>query len=296
MGKLLIAGGSRDTNLAWLRDIALRLGVDCEALLIDPANLPEFQWEPGNGPPRIGSRAVEASAAFIRYDVFESMASPTPGAAHAAQAWFAALIGWCEVENLFTFNRQIDPVSGSKVTMLTLAREAGLGVPATIVTNSAAVPRKLDRQDFIAKPVAGGSYVMALGEAIDGALWVGETSPSPAILQPRLVYPERRIYRVGDDFFAFDIRSSTLDSRRDTAGSIVPFELDDLPPGVIEALRRLTDRLRCDFCAVDMKTDPANGELLFLELNNGPMFMGYDRTRSGTMGEAMVRYLMAGGA
>lgn len=296
MGKLLVAGGSRDANLGWLRDIALRIGVECETLLIDPAQLPAFYWEPGNGPPRIGTRPIEATAAFIRYDVFESMASPTPGASHAAQAWFAAFIAWCEVEKLFTFNRQIDFVSGSKVAMLTLASQSGLRVPETIVTNGGTRPRALAPDDFIAKPVAGGSYVMTLGEAVSSAHWAGEASPSPAIIQPRLVYPERRVYRVGNEFFAFDIRSTTIDSRRDAGGSIVPFPLDELPAGVIDGLRRLTDGLRCDFCAVDMKTDDRTGELLFLELNNGPMFMGYDRTCSGTMGEAMVRYLMAVGA
>ena len=111
-------------------------------------------------------------------------------------------------------------------------------------------------------------------------------------MQPRLVYPERRVYRIGTRYFAFDIGSRTTDSRLDGNSVITP--VDDVDDATMDGIARLTDRIRCDFCAVDLKTDPQTGGLVFLELNNSPMFVGYDRTCDGAMAGAMARYLAAG--
>ncbi len=294
MDRLLIAGGKLDANLRWLAAAADRLGVATETVLVAPDGVPEFIWSLEERVATVDGVRLEASAAFIRYDVFSTIASRSPGAAASAQAWFAALVAWSAIAEHFSFNRHIDFATGSKLTMLDLASKFGLRTPPTIVTNARAVAIPLgDPATFIAKPVAGGSYVMALGDALAATSFDGDRSPSPAIVQPRLSYPERRIYRVGPEFFAFDIRAETIDSRLDSKGSIAPLPLEELPPGVVEALRALTDHVSCDFCAIDMKTDPATGDLAFLELNNGPMFMGYDQTCGGVMAEAMVRYLMA---
>ena len=108
-----------------------------------------------------------------------------------------------------------------------------------------------------------------------------------------LDYPERRIYRAGQQLFAFDIGASTP-----TRVSIAAFASPpsrSLTDGIVDGIPP-DDAVRCDFCAIDMKTDPATGGLVFLELNNGPMFMGYDGPTGGAMAEAMARYLMSRGA
>ena len=48
------------------------------------------------------------------------------------------------------------------------------------------------------------------------------------------------------------------------------------------------------FCAVDFKTDPATGELAFLEANTSPMFARFDAVSEGRLCEAMVHQLMKG--
>jgi hypothetical protein len=297
VSRLLIAGGKLDANLDWLASAAQRLGVACELVLVDADELPVFSWPLGEGAPTVGGRRIEATAAFVRYDVFSTIATRSQGASASAQAWFATFTSWCAIAGLFSFNQRVDFATGSKLAMLAQAARFGIPVPRTVVTNSADAVHGLgDPMSYIAKPVAGGSYVMGLDEALQSTQFERDLSPSPAIVQPRLAYPERRIYRIGNECFAFDIRAATIDSRLDAQGGIAPFPIDQLPRTVVEGLSRLTDELRCDFCAIDMKTDPATGELVFLELNNGPMFMGYDQTCGGAMAEAMVRYLVAGGA
>ena len=162
----------------------------------------------------------------------------------------------------------------------------------TLVTNDQTQLGGLTADGHIAKPVAGGSYVMELSEALDQAIWINGASPAPAMVQPRLTYPERRVYRVGARYFAFDIGSRTTDSRLDRGCVITPVE--DIPEPTMAGIALLTDRIRCDFCAVDLKSDPQSGGLVFLELNNRPLFVGDDQTCGGGRAEAMARYLAAG--
>ncbi len=295
MADLLVAGGSRDPNLTHLCEVARGMGVDCLALLVDAEQPPRFSWSLADGEARLDGGPLRAGSAFLRYDVFSLLLAPSAGSGEAAQAWFASFVAWCEVAGAFTFNRKIHQATGSKIAMLHRAQKAGLPIPPTLLSSDRAAIDAFAHGPAIAKPVAGGSYVMGLPDAAATGHWTNDVAQSPAIIQPQLVYPERRIYRIGSDWFAFDIQATTIDSRLDRGGEIVPLALGGLPDGVIERLGRLTDRLRCDFCAVDMKTDPATGELLFLELNNGPMFVGYDRAAGGTLSAAMVRYLVAGG-
>lgn len=105
-------------------------------------------------------------------------------------------------------------------------------------------------------------------------------------------YPEFRVYRIGESYFACNINSETLDSRVDRQGSIIYLDIDTFPQDVLSKIKDLTTHIGCDFCAIDIKTDPETKELVFLELNNGPMFMGYDKTSGGTMAAEMVRYLI----
>ena len=293
---LLIGGGSQDTNLSWLAAAADRLGVATECILIDDAAPLGLSWNVADRTMTVGGKKRRADAAFLRYDVFSGMLAGSPAASANAAAWFATMYGYVTARGMFTFNRSIDMATGSKPAMLVLARRAGLSTPATLVSNERDAIDAFAGGAAIAKPVAGGSYVMTLAEALAGSDWADGNAPAPAIVQPHLSYPERRIYRIGDTFFAFDIRAATVDSRLDRNGEIVPMELEALPAKTLKAIRKLTDAVRCDFCAIDMKTDPESGELLFLELNNGPMFAGYDRTCNGAMAEAMVRYLVAGAA
>lgn len=297
MADLLIAGGSRDANLPWLRDAAGRLGIDCLCIFTDEAHSPAFRWDVGSGRATIDGAAIDCRAAFVRYDVFAAMVTGAQTTAATAAAWFAAISSYCSASGIFQLNSNIEPLSASKPWMLVQAQAAGLAIPSTIVTNEQAAALMVGPPEgAIAKPVAGGSYVVGMDDALAGTVWeAGGLAPHPAIVQPRLVYPERRIYRVGTRFFVLDIASQTLDSRLDPQMAITHVPNDELPAGMLAAIRTLTDRIRCDFCAIDTKTDPTTGELVFLELNNGPMFMAYDRATQGAMSEEMLRYLVSEG-
>ena len=114
---------------------------------------------------------------------------------------------------------------------------------------------------------------------------------APAIVQQRLVPPELRLYVVGDRYFAFNVISPELDYRSTQNCRVEPTEV---PSALIAGFGALLARLGLDFAAADFKTCPDTGELLFLEVNNGPMFAAFDLATSGELCLAMIQTLMKG--
>ena len=115
----------------------------------------------------------------------------------------------------------------------------------------------------------------------------------PAIVQQRLEQPEVRIYIVGTRDFSFQLASESLDYRLKQDVEITA--LPD-PPAVLAALRRLMQAVSMDFGAADFKTDPATGELVFLELNSSPMFARCDLEIGGAISRAIVQELTGEGS
>ena len=286
---LLLAGGEDDPNLIALANAATKAEVELLQLRIPSGESPAFCWEPAAGAPRLSGRELKSSAAFIRYDVFTGMKDPRPAVNSRALAWYQTLMGWLLSERrIRIFNRDISQIAANKPAVLVLAREAGLGIPATMVTNEVEGVGA-DKQSFlVAKPVAGGDYCYSLADALDKTELRGGLAATPAIIQKRMVAPETRIYVIGQFAFAFEVRSSSLDYRVNQDAELVL--LQEVPKELC-MLRKLMLLLRMDFGAADFKTDPDTGQLLFLELNSSPMFARFDEESGGQLCAAIVREL-----
>jgi hypothetical protein len=131
----------------------------------------------------------------------------------------------------------------------------------------------------VLKPVTGGSHCRRLASVrAQVATRPGTTvTASPAILQEELIPPEVRVFAVGTPlrFACFRMLSPQLDYRADHHPRISPCTPDDLT--LLDRLGALLREYRLDFSASDFKTCPRTGELIFLEVNSGPMFEGFDR-------------------
>jgi len=288
---LLLAGGEDDPNLVALAKAATKAGVELLELRIAPGESPAFCWDPTAGAPRLSGRELKPSAAFIRYDVFAGMKDPRPAVNSRALAWYQTFMGWLLSEPCIRiFNRDASQIATNKPASLVHAREAGLSIPATLVTNE--VERfgadKLD--SLVAKPVSGGDYCHPLADALNKAELRGGLAATPAIVQKRLVPPEVRIYVIGQFALAFEVRSSSLDYRVNQDAELIL--LPEVPKELC-MLRKLMSRLEMDFGAADFKTDPDTGELLFLELNSSPMFAGFDQVSGGQLCAAIIHELEA---
>lgn len=284
---LLVAGGEKDPNLAVLLDAAATLGIDTIDLRISATSSPAFSWDLDQDAASVDGAPVVPTAAFLRMDVFAPLDDPRPEPAARALGWYQTISGWLACRRVRAFNREMPGIACNKLAILRLAASVGLRIPKTLVTNDLPVLRET-AAPRIAKPVAGGGYCHTLETAMSEA-GEADRAPMPAIVQPRLAAPEIRIYIVGAEAFAFEMKSNSLDYR-----VLQDVQVSSIPPPAAEtaALRRLMAALPMDFGAADFKTDPQDGSLVFLELNTSPMFARFDAAASGRLCQAMVRELV----
>ena len=286
---LLVAGGCRDHNLNVLADAGKKAGVDIVDLRLPVSESPPFCWNPEQGWVRLSHSDIQIDAAFIRYDVFSSMKDSRPAVAVRSTAWYHAVWGWLLSDSrIRIFNRNLSPITSNKPATLVQAHQVGLRIPSTLITNDIELFTAEEAASLVAKPVAGGDYCYSLEEALGKANLNSGAAASPAIVQNRLVSPEVRIYVIGEQALAFELRSKSLDYRKEQDVELVL--MPELPKEV-EALRQLMSRLGADFGAADFKTDPQTGELIFLELNTSPMFERFDHASQGQLCAAILDHL-----
>ncbi len=287
---LWITGGLADANLASLAQAAEAAGLPWLDGRVPPDHSPCFHWALdgtvhrmpwGDGP--------APSAVFHRHDVFGPMADPRPVVAERAAGWSAAIEGWLLAHpGVRSVNAGIRPVAFNKPASLLRARAAGLRIPPTWLSNDVAALRTRLASPCIAKPVAGGGHCQTLADAVGALPTTLAHSAMPALIQPRLVAPECRVFVVGAQALAFEVRSPSLYCRVLQDAEVYPIAL----PGCTPALLRLMAEFGMDFGAADFKTDPDTGEWVFLELNTNPMFARFDEASGGALAGAMVRWLL----
>jgi len=283
---ILLAGGSRDPNIAALADAAKKVRVEVVDLRVPISESPAFCWNPEEGRVQLSRHDVCVTGAFIRYDVFATLEDSRPAVAVRSMAWYQSVWGWLLSDpGIRMFNREMSQIATNKPATLVHARRAGLRIPSTLITNDVQSFSAHEAPSMIAKPVAGGDYCYSLNDALGKANLSGAPAASPAIVQNRLVAPEVRIYVIGEHVFAFRLLSSSLDYRVDQ-----DVELMLMPelPGEVAALRKLMSGLGVNFGAADFKTDPNTGDLVFLELNTSPMFERFDVASNGRICAAII--------
>ena len=288
---LLLGGGLLDPNLQALAAAADAAGVGLIDLRTPPGHSPLFHWDldaPGGVLPWGGT--AWPVGAFLRHDVFGPQADPRPAVHERAQGWQAALQGWLLAHpQVRTCNADMAPEALYKVAAQVAARQVGLCTPPTWLSNDAqALRRRQALGPAIAKPVAGGGLCQTLEDALQAVAPEVPHSAMPALVQPRLVAPELRVFVIGRHTLAFRVDSPSLDYRAEQDATVTPCEV----PPEVQALRRLMQRFRMDFGAADFKTDPATGALCFLELNTSPMFVHFDQVSGGAVTRALLDHLV----
>src|SRR5438105_1171563 len=164
---LILAGGCEDPNLAVLADAAQRANVEFLDLRLPALESPALYWNFEEGAPRFSGKEIKAAGAFIRHDVFGGMKDSRPAVRVRASAWYQTVMGWLLSEpEIRLFNRHMSQAATNKPAALMLAREAGLRIPPTLITNEAEKLRGDQAESMIAKPVMGGDYCYSLTDAL----------------------------------------------------------------------------------------------------------------------------------
>ena len=286
--RLLLAGGDTDPQMVRLLKRAALHGIPVQCLLTGQSGSPRMHWDIRENCLREDGEEVVVSAAFIRQDVFAYLKSNDPQDNALAREWFVTVSGWLlSTPDIVVCNRRFLACGGvNKPHVLRLALELGFNVADTYISNDIPAMAELhDSGEWVVKPVTGGAYCTAL-EQHEGQ---GNNILSyPQTVQRRLDQPEMRIFRIGQQWFAFRVVSDALDYRSSAATRMVVVD----PPGdLVEKLGYLSDHLGLTFAAADFKTDARSGELQFLEINTNPMFAGFDQVAAGALSDALLHYL-----
>ena len=288
---LLIAGGDTDPNITALLSAAERSGVSYQKLLVGKSSHPSLTWNIDTGELLLDGEPLQCSAAFVRHDVFTALQDREPSSQYRALAWYTAVTGWLGVRpEVFIFNRRNLNQVTNKPGVLKLAQECGLAIPQTLITNDRErLADFLSGEAGVVKPINGGGYCEPLAEVLERTPVRDGRVAAPAIVQQRLVPPEIRIYRIGNHYFAFNMVSPELDYRSNQNCRV---ERTDVPRDLTDRFGVLLDKLGLDFAAADFKTCRDTGQLLFLEVNNGPMFAAFDHAINGELCRTIVHTLI----
>jgi hypothetical protein len=297
---LLLAGGQADFNLDSIEERVRQRGIQAQVLRMGGDRTPAITWDFQADRLLLDGREAGFQAVFLRYDVFSVLADSRAATQFRSQAWHIALHGWLLAHpGVRMLNRRYRGES-NKPYMLELARQVGLAIPRTVMTNELDEVERYAAEigPMIAKPVPGGGYAQKVEDLLKKTERRGGRSAAPAFVQERLVPPEVRVYGVGAGdrrrFVAFRVESTELDYRADDDSRVVHLPIEEVDEAVIAGLGRLMDALEMDYGAADFKADAATGELRFLEINSGPMFSAFDAASDFAVSDAILDWLVPG--
>lgn len=288
---LLIAGGEADPQLRRMIDRARVRDLPITTLLHRDGGQLLLDWDVTSGELHSDGKRIEVTGAFVRQDVFRFLQTKKQIDRDDARSWKILIDGWLWSQpSIRLFNRAFamkDAVN--KPLALVWAREAGLSVPETVLHSSVNVAQTaLSQAPVVYKPVGGGDMCRELDAESLGRV-TEPYLPRPYIFQEKLVPPEIRVFRVGEQFFAFQIAADALDYR--TVGGDAKVTEVEPPAHLLPGLKQLTDRFGLTYTAADFKTRDATGELIFLETNSNPMFAAFDVASGGRLVDAMLDWL-----
>ncbi|WP_299047434.1 hypothetical protein [uncultured Tateyamaria sp.] len=290
---LILATGRSDPNTACILAAAKRQNLSVCEIVPDENTEPAVTWDPVSGDLFVSGEKTTANGAFLRYDCFGPGGyTPDQSRSDRALAWFSTIASWAYASSsVRMFNRNHSQAAAHKGYAIHRAATLGVPIPRTLLTNARdAMAMMGPDHDLIGKPAAGGAFTAELND-LDAEVWATGTAPGPAIVQEKLIYPEYRVYLIGDAPVVFETHAQTLDFRADRDSKTIWRDTAILPPDLLAGLRTLAADLGLDFCAYDLKTRKETGELCYLEVNSGPMFSAFDALAEGTLAETMVTYL-----
>jgi glutathione synthase/RimK-type ligase-like ATP-grasp enzyme len=176
---------------------------------------------------------------------------------------------------------------------LQLLNQAGIRVPETLITNDPdeliAFYERLNKQ-VIFKPVRGWAHTTLLKDEDLTSERLKTLANSPVKLQEFIPGTDIRAYLVGNEMFAMEIHSTTLDFREDDEAKRVPITL---PDEVLTDCKRLADVLKLVFTGIDLRRTP-EGEYVFFEGNPTPVFILDEQLSGYPISDRIIDLLVHG--
>ncbi len=178
-----------------------------------------------------------------------------------------------------------------KVNQLKLVSDLDVQIPETLVTNSPeALLRFLERcvGEVIAKPLIGLGLIHKIATEDlqpDGLM---RLSNLPVLFQEYIPGVDIRVHVVGDQLFASEIHSDTINYKTDQATRLVPITLPDV---IAEKTRAIAACLNLELAGIDWRRTP-EGDYVFFEANPSPKFLIFEDQCQQPITAALVDLLL----
>ncbi|RBY97089.1 hypothetical protein DQ237_05750 [Blastococcus sp. TF02-8] len=286
--------------------LALEHGVTPQIIEADTlSTTPGLTWRCGDGPPRAsvraGARRIDVGALDVlwwRRVNYPQVATRGMEGAPAADLinndQSAALHGALATDFRGRWIDHPDAVRAAenKLVQLSVARDLGLRIPATLVSQDPGEVRAFiaeQRAGVIAKPVRGTHRAGLLAGTVDGSLSDGSIMSCPTIYQ-ELVPGSRhlRVHVFGDTVVCAQIDSPLLDWRADLRTGIRVVGLDD---ALESLLQQCLQRLGLTMGVFDLKVTD-DGEVVWLEVNPQGQFLFVEALTGAPLGRTFARFLL----
>ncbi len=197
----------------------------------------------------------------------------------AEREWLDAVHGALQVLDAPMVNDLDAATAATKPLQLQAAREAGLAIPPTLITNDPVEVRSFVKRydgNVIHKAITAPKHVF-----VDTRMWVPEEEAlldsivcAPVIFQQRVDGPANiRATVIGDRVLAARFETAAVGSRIDSRLDLdVPCAACDIQPPTSDRLLRLMRSLGLRYGAVDFKINE-DGVAVFLEVNPFGQFL-----------------------
>lgn len=178
-----------------------------------------------------------------------------------------------------------------KPLQLSTAKQTGLTIPATLISNS---PEQVlefaqSHKQVIFKPVYGGTHTQFLTEShLEPKRLSLALSLSPVTIQEYIPGTNIRSYIIENSVYSAEIRTHSLDFREDSQAELIPVEL---PESVQQQCLAVTKALMLEWTAIDWRLKPT-GEYVFIEANPSPMFLHFEKKTDFSITQKILKLLM----
>jgi glutathione synthase/RimK-type ligase-like ATP-grasp enzyme len=296
---IVLVGPSWDDHSTYLEDLLLARGrAGVTRIAINDLPSKGFRWAPMEGLVLGASEIAPGSAALVRrWGTADLKGFDSRYHAFVASECRDSLIGALEVLNLRWLTEPGAMVRAElKLVQLNAARQLGIEIPATLVTNLAeeAMRFAYRYKRVIAKAVR---YALVTSEPTPTMAWTQEQSAhaleelegSPIIIQ-ELVEPieHLRVVVVQDQAFAASVTSQSLDWRRDLDNHDRFNRVgEDLHRALGERAVKIARHLGLGLSSQDWIRSKA-GRLIFLEANPAGQWLFLDPVFDGAISLAIA--------
>lgn len=206
---------------------------------------------------------------------------------------------WQSTRALWVNNIQRDAAASHKPYQLAVAKEIGLRIPETLITNDpeeardfwSALPGQVVSRPFAAS-VASRRETPVMNP--ENERMAESVRLAPVIFQKYVAGNDLRITVVGDRVFPAETGARHGEYRAAVRlNTGLHYRRHELPPAVQEKLVALTRRLGLEYAAIDMRVT-SEGEYVFFEVNPAGQFLYVELATEMKIAAALADHLAAG--